>query len=494
MGGKRLVLPLVGLYCCVFGLFFVGALTNTPYTYVGDNAWYASELICGTTSASPHCSDTPSNEIPLFRGNVQEDTTQLFKGAEYPSSLFASFVRLFVDSRDSYREAILKIFAIKSLLIAAALATVAMLVISYPYLRRTVVRLIAVMFSVPFILETGAGFYPGGFAAIGLLPCLLVLVVMQRESSLSTRAKVTLPTVFCLCAALVVSNRFDTAVFLVLACFLFGFRSLTASHNSRRSRWGMIMPFTAGVFITGAALFLNGAWSRLFHKALNRGIAVVPPNTPSRSVDVVEKVGLPGDLAYMLMAPVTMIDNSTRFFLNRTYVGLFGDTAGRSIEPILFFIYFVITSIAWFPMFAVVGGGILRLVREIGSSLHGRKQPSITDVLPVLLIILYFVIPVYARLVWSWWYLVPLLMLFVALAKDTPIGGVERFALPVAVSNSVLSLIVVNWRLGDLYLAGTVFAKEFVTGFLILCSCGVFLALRVSARKVVGSAGPVYSS
>jgi hypothetical protein len=317
----------------------------------------------------------------------------------------------------------------------------------------------------------------------------LILVVVQKESIIATSRQLLLATVFLIFSMIVISNRFETTIFLILACGLAVTRLLFCRSLFRGRGLLPIGLLVISVLLAGVTALLNPTSSRLFSQAAKRDIQIVFPGTPSRSVEIIEKIGLPGDFAFSLMAPVTMIDNSTRFFLSRTYQALLQDPDGNSTSPTFhLLVYVVVTVLAWLPMVVVVGGIFYLLARKIPLSIRQRERLEVNEVFLILLLFLYFFIPFFARLIWSWWYLVPLLMLVTMTAVNNPLSQFERLALLLSWFNSVLSLIAVNWRLGDLYIGGFVFARELVTACVVALTCGMFVAFNVSTRRHLNAA------
>lgn len=458
----------------VFSAFFLGALTDRPFA--GDNAFYASELICGDKLASPQCTGEPSKEIALFRGNVGEDTSQQFKNVRYQSASFAKFVRFFFHDDDSYRTIIIKIFVVKSLLIALALVFVVLFVAKYAYLYQTARRMFVAMFSVPFVFETAGGFYPAGLSLFGLLACLLILEVIQREPKNTARGTIPLLGVFSAFAAIVVSTRFETTAFLTLACCMTAVRCLHRFRNRRTRKSPILMPLLIVVALAGGAAATNSASARVYREAATRELFIVPPNTPSRSVDIVKDVGLPGDFAFSFMAPLTMIDNSTRYFINRTYRALFeSDRSNNQIGIPLLILYAIVSFLVWFPLFLLFGEKLFRLLVRISFAARRRVPFELPDMMTLVPIMLYLVIPTYTRGVWSWWYLIPLLMILVSTFSEQRLTRIDRIAYRLTWFNSITSLAIVNLGLGDLHLGGTIIQVELLTALMIASTSLVFL-------------------
>jgi len=467
------------LFVAAFFTFFLGALTDQPFS--GDNAFYASEIICRGPTSSQHCGNEASTGLAPFRGHIEEDKLQQFKNASYTSENFARLLRLSFDSDDSYREVIIKVFGLKSAIAAFTMLSIAILMLAYPYLHQTVIRMLAVAFSVPFLLETGAGFYPAAIATIALMPCLLVLEVFRTESSIVLTKKFLLYSLFVACASVVVSTRFETTAFLICACIVFVIRSWPIRRPVGAHRIGLIAPLATLTILAIGASVINSATAQVFREATSRQLFIVPFNTPARSIEIAERVGLPPDSAFSFMAPITMLDNSTRFFLNRTYGTLFqGSTISDRFNVLL---SLIATILAWLPMLLVVGGLLIGVIRRMGRVLRQRDQPAASDIAQLVLFLLYFFIPYYARVVWSWWYLIPLLLVSVSLTSQEPLRRIESVAYLIASFNGVTSLVVVNWRLGDLHLGGFVTPIAILSSLSTLTTSLIFVVLYYGNRK-----------
>jgi len=477
---KFLVLALAVLGSAFFA-FLLGGLTIQPF--FGDHAYYASEILCESDFAEIHCSEPPSRGIPMFRGDPQEDTTQQSKDVRYTSWTFARFLNFFADFDDSYREALLKIIAVKASLIALTFVSIFLLLHHYPSLRSTAVRLLAVTFSVPFVLEASAGVYPAGSAIISFLLVLLILKALRDEPNVSLVQKLWLYVGLTASCAVIVSTRFETTALLLLSCLFHFLGQLKSLSASLQSRMLSITPLIIAISLAVSAALINNTTARLAQKAISMQLFIVPSSTPSKSVEIVESVGLAGNFAYLLMAPITMVDNSTRYFLNRTYSQVIrNETAEFSLVSIELLVLTIAVIFAWIPVVVIIGRRIKHSVQSMRRSQSHQELLDMPSLVLVTSFVCFFLIPFLVRGVWSWWYVLPLLMMIMGFDSPRPLVQLEIAAYIIAAAGSVLALAVVNYSLGELEIGGLSFPVASVLAAVLLSGTSLFLLLFQVAR------------
>ena len=151
-----------------------------------------------------------------------------------------------------------------------------------------------------------------------------------------------------------------------------------------------------------------------------------------------------GNSGLSLISPLTFVDNSTRN-LNDL---IFSDNT-NVVSKVLFFI------ISWIPIFLLT----TRALKTIFYPMFNRKSLMLRVIIEripsLFLMIVFFLVPMYARTVWFFWYLVPLLVIFIFFVDY--LKGVERnyksLIFISIVANAVYFVLVVR-NLGAIYLLG----------------------------------------
>lgn len=470
----RLLMRILWIAVSAFLVFFLNALTYNPGA---DMRYYASELICLNRKTSHLCTAETTRNVHVFRSEGDSVALQQNMNVSYVSKSFNSLIGLALDNRDTYREVLLKVFAVKSAVASLLISLVAYLAQKYRHLHQIVVRLITGMFSVPFLWQGVAGPYPAGIAILGMLLASLVLIIVGEHRTPLSNPGLLLGSWF-IGVLMVVTNRFDTSAFLVAMVVVFFIRqhylSSEAVHLAPVLR-GLVAVLAMTISLN---FLLNDKMRELLQQAISRDLVVVPDEVSSRSEQFVESTGLSGDLAFSLMAPITMIDNGTRAFVNGSYGPLFFESSHGPVVRIgLIILVVVAVVLAWIPLGICSASFVADSVARLQAETTRRKQ--IASLLLIgLPLLIYFLVPWYVRGIWSLPYVLPL-FLILALSSDTrrPLRSYEKLCFSVMFASNISAVTVINVRLGDVYVLGMQYPTLVVVSALTASTAALLLGI-----------------
>jgi len=429
---KKLQLLWIGL--TLFLIFFISGFNFETFTD-GSHSYYASEIVCSGPSRDLNCSLQIQDDVQLFRGSINEPTQLPNYGARYTSSSFANFLNLFITSTDSLQTVILKIFSIKSLVAAYLVVYSLFLGKKFDIVRQLATKLFLVAFSFPYLLFGMAGVYPAPIATMAVIPILITLKVFEWEKSLPSSTVVVLYTNLFLSLTVIMANRFETTAFVVFGICMWGIQNYL-----KTSKKNVMVIVLGSIICLSLFLILNPTLRALFLNSSSGKFSVLSQAQAYES----KTVASIGTIGLSVMAPFTLVDNSTRNLLN----AVSSNTSNQ-------FFKFLFVLILWIPLSVLllqaVKNSLLPLFRK---NLLWRK--SVAERIPALLILsLFWTIPFFARTIWFFWYLAPLLAVFVFFTDHLE-NAKKSFKLIIwvaIVANAFYFLLVVL-KLGNLELGG----------------------------------------
>jgi hypothetical protein len=387
---KKLQLLWIGLTLSL--IFLISGFNFETFTE-GSHSYYASEIVCSGPSRDLNCSLQIQDDVQLFRGSINEPTQLPNYGVRYTSSSFANFLNLFITSTDSLQTVILKIFSIKSLVAAYLVAYSLFLVKKFDIVKQLATKLFLVVFSFPYLLFGMAGVYPAPIATIAVIPILITLKVFEWEKTLSPSTINVLFTNLFLSLTVIMANRFETTAFVVFGIYMWGIQNFF-----KMSKKNITVVTFGSLICLSLFLISNPILRSLFFSASSGEFSVLSQVQAESSI-VVESMG---NVGLSVMAPVTFGDNSTRNLLNS--VGYY--TSNQILVVLL-------ALIAWIPLsFILIQAAKNILLPLFRKNLPWRK--SAAERIPALLTLgVFLAVPAFARTVWFFWYLAPLLAIFV---------------------------------------------------------------------------------
>lgn len=441
-------MTVVWLFVSLNLLFFLASF-SFQNQFVSAHSYYVSELVCSGPAKESLCTDELQPDIRLFRGLPDEPTQVKEHQARYVSAPFAWLLAQSHSPSDTLREVVLKTYVIKSAL-AAALVTFVIAVAAYRReLRPIVVSLVLVMFSIPYAVFAMSGFYHASIASLAVLTFLVTTRLWFGYSHKRLTALTLFAILFGL-LCLVSSTRFEALAALIVFVLILPltlFWRRTLSSITWRMYLALLGSLTAA---TSLAVFTNDVLKRWMVGALTGTAQVLSRETADQSIIV----GAVGDAGFSVLAPITLIDNSTRN-IGAQFADATRKSTSTTVGPIISVAIDVILRIlAWVPMMLIA----FAQWRSIGHALRQRAsfQERFMMLLPLLIwICLFFFVPMFARTPWFIWYVMPLLLCAVATVDHREsISTSERMAIVIAGGVNVFSMIMSNHLLGPLKIGG----------------------------------------
>ena len=435
---KKLQLLWIGL--TFFLIFFIAGFNFDSFTN-GSHAEYASEIVCFGPSRELNCSLKQQVRVQLFRGSIDEPAQLQNLGNKFVSSSFANFLNLFVSSTDTLRIVILKVFATKSLVAAFLVTYTLFLVKKFDIVQKLATQLFLIIFSFPNLLFGMAGVYPAPIATVAVIPILITLKVFERETKLRPQTLVILFVNFFLSLSVIMANRFETTAFIVLGICIFGLYNYSKRPKKRTLQ--MIFASTACLALFA---FVNPILRKLFLNSPTGKVKVLRQYQADSSI-VVESIG---NVGLSVMAPITFVDNSTRNLLG----SVIGGHPNQLIEILL-------VLLAWIPLSVLLFQGMKKLLLPLFQN-NSPWRKSVAERIPALLILsLFWIIPFFARTIWFFWYLAPLLAIFVFFTDHLEnVKNNFKFIIWVAILANAFYFLLAVLALGNLELGGVTFNPQ----------------------------------
>ena len=431
---KKLQLLWIGLTLSL--IFFIAGFNFDTFT-AGSHSHYASEIVCSGPSRDLNCSLQLQADVQLFRGSIDEPTQLPNHGSRYTSSSFANFLNLFITSTDSLRTVILKVYVLKSILAAYIITYSLFLIKKFAYSKHLAIKLFLTAFSFPYLIQGMSGVYPAPIAIVAVIPILISLKIFQEEKHLTSLTKASFLINFFLCLSVVMANRFETTVFVV-----FGISVWVIFQYLTKQKINLLISSSV-LFCLALFTSSNATLRHLILKSLSGHFSVLTDSEIDNSV-VAQKIG---DFGLSLIAPITFIDNSSRNFLNSIF-------DSSSVTPLKV----VLLIAVWIPLVVLLRHALRDLFMPLIRNNFSSKK-LIAERIPGLLCLgILVAVPVFARTVWFFWYVLPVLLIFIFFTSH--LGKVEeKFKLLILFSISVnaLSFILSVLKLGNLEIGGFVF-------------------------------------
>ena len=427
-------LHFIFIWITLFLIFFIAGFNFIPFTD-GSHSSYASEIVCSGPSRELNCSPSFQASVQLFRGYDYEPTQLPDYGTRYVSSSFANFLNIFIESTDSLRRVILKTYGIKSL-IASYLVTFSLLLVKkFKYLSGITTKLLLVTFSFPYLFFGASGVYPAPIAALAVIPIFSILKIMNCEKLIPPKIATALYINFGISMSLIISNRFETSAFVLLGVFMW---SIYTFSRERKNRTFIILAVSTTCF--AIAYNLNRTFRESFLESISGQFKVLSQDQANNSI-LVNSIGNSG---LSLISPLTFVDNSTRN-LNDL---IFSDNTNVMLKVSF-------SIISWIPIFLLITRALKTIFYPMFNQKSLMPRIIVKRIPPFFVMIVFFLVPVYARTVWFFWYLVPLLVVFVFFVDY--LEDVERnYKSLIFISifaNAVYFVLVVR-NLGAIYLLG----------------------------------------
>jgi hypothetical protein len=435
---KKLQLFWIGL--TLFLIFFIAGFNFETFTN-GSHGEYASEIVCSGPSRELNCTLKQQVDVQLFRGSIDEPIQLQNIGVKFVSSSFANFLNLFMGSTDTLRTVILKVFAIKSLVAAFLVTYTLFLVKKFDFVQQLATKLFLILFSFPYLIFGTAGVYPAPIATVAVIPILITLKVFEREKKLRPQTLIILFINFFLSLSVIMANRFETTAFMILGICIFGIYNY-----SKRPKKRILQMIFASTVCLALFAFANPILRNFFLNSPTGKVKVLY-QYQAESSTIVKSIG---NIGLSVMAPITFVDNSTRNLVD----AVINDQSNQLIEILL-------VLLAWIPLsfllFQVTKKLLLPLFQK-----NSLWRKSVAERIPALLILsLFWIIPFFARTIWFFWYLAPLLAIFVFFTDHLE-NAKNSFKLIiwVAIAANAFYFLLVVLKLGNLELGGVTFNPQ----------------------------------
>lgn len=459
------------LFCAIFSLFFLVGFNFQLFNK--ELHFYLSEIICSGPSRQTNCS-TEFQPVPeFFRGSRKIELLQDYK-IRYVSASFANFVGLFTGTEDSLTKVVIKIYVLKSLLVAIFLTYSLYLVKKFSYLRQFAVQLTICTFAFPYTFFGASSVYPASIATIAMLPILLTLRIYGQQKIISPTLNSILALNFVFGCAVIMANRIETSVFC-LAAVLVGFW-----HTNRKivNRRRAMIPLWIYVATLAGFIRFNVSLRSWFVNSIRGEAKVLSLETAqnSRSSEQIDglfnRLNIPeelqtADIALALTSPATFIDNSSRNVLNALSSSQFNNSLIKIILLLAF----------WAPLICLLWQKISLLFKTLWKNRH-EPRLSIIEFTPALLVILLFpLISFFARTIWFFQYAAPLLLVLMLATQGLRTNSkFLNTTLRLGIFSNLVAFFIVVSKNGSLYFGGIELKSHFqiaiglLLGILILCT------------------------
>jgi len=436
------------LFLALTLLFFFSAFGFQNFT-ADAHSYYASEILCSDSIDRSYCSPSPQADIRLFRGSSDEPKQIQDYGAEYFSKPFAMLLNRLLDKDDTLRTATVKIFFAKAGLSALLIIYSLGLTRRFPWLKHLAIHLAICFFCLPYSLFALAGYYPASISSLGIFAGVLTLRAYFENPKVSRGDDVYLLTALSLLTLLITTTRFETSVMFSIMVFLVPITIVSSqSLTLRRKRFASVV--VVCLLAGGPALALSPIARGTLSQFAAGTAKILPRDVADRSV-VVAKIG---DVGFSVLAPVTLIDNSSRNigeqFANEAQEQL----STKTNSSLALTIDYGIRFLAWTPLFIIFGIYGLTLWRNIRAKSQSSKGAAMVA---LVFLFLFFFVPYVARTPWFFWYVLPLFICILAShGYNQRFPRLRRVASGTVLLVNLASLVTTNYLLGDLIIANFV--------------------------------------
>lgn len=422
-------------FVLIFLIFFIACFGFSSLN--PDLHFYLSEIVCSGPSRSLNCSRESQLLTNVFR--TPENSSILLQdyGIRYISATFAKFVAVFTDRTDSLTLVIVKLYVIKSAVAAYFLTVSVYLTKRFHYTRWFALQSVICIFAFPYSLFGASSEYPATIASVAMLPILISLQIYGQEKQLTSSFHLLVGAILITGFSVVMANRFETTMFCGLAVIAHAWHRYGRVHRFRV--WIPLLVYGVLLVVFASQNFTLRSW---LQNLLQNRVNILSSDTAQSSV----LVQVLGDAGLSAAAPLTFIDNSSRNLSNAVL-------PSQSRSGI---IVIVLLMMFWAPLVLVVSSKLLLLFRGI---VLQRQSLGLTvgKYLPgVSVVVLFVLIPYFARTIWFFQYAVPLLLVFLFSTLNlnlsaTLLGSLFR----VGIFSNALAFISIMTSQGSLYFGST---------------------------------------
>ena len=466
-------------FCAVFSLFFLVGFNFQLFNK--ELYFYLSEIICSGPSREINCTPEFQPVAEFFRGSSKIELLQDYK-IRFVSSSFGNFVGLFTGTDDFLTKVVIKIYVLKSLLVAIFLTYSLYLVQKFPFLRQFAAQLTICIFAFPYNFFGASSVYPAPIATIAMLPILLTLRIYGQQKIISPTLNSILALNFVFGCAAIMANRFETTAFCLVAVLVGFWHTNRQIVNKRRALTPLwLYVATLAGFIRFNVSLRSWSVNSIRGEAKVLSLETASSSRLSERIDLIyrslsgEKSSNAADIALALASPSTFIDNSSRNVLNALSSSQFNNLLFKVILLIAF----------WVPLISLLSQKISLLLRTLWKNRH-KPRLSIIEFTPALLVILLFpLIPFFARTIWFFQYAAPLLL--VLLLATQSLRTNSKFLKTILglgiFSNAVAFFIVVN-KYGSLYFGSIELKSHFQIAIGLLLGTLILGTTRKILRSI----------
>jgi len=430
---------------------------------------YAFEIICTGPARHSICLTGNSSGEQNNIGNVSPSKNLVQdSNVRFVSENFAKFLNLFIDSGDKLGTIFLKISIIKSLLATYFVLVFLSYLSKYRKVRNQGLQIAVVLLSAPYFLQSISNIYPPGLTTLAFLVAVTSAFIFALNLELSSKDKVFLLMNFVLSTLVVLANRIETSIFLIiflismLLSIVCGLIGKVQSKFNLKAVINLIVIF----FVVGTPIVLK---THIFKKRLLDlflfRFTLIQEHDIEESA-VLSKLGRTG---FSLESGITLLDNLWRLLENSI-----PQTSGLDFRNVwnvwfllLYIPFVVILGIVLFRTFAI----LLNRQKYSRADRFGQIPASIV-------IFLFVAIPFVAVSVWFLSYVYPLLVAFLLLAETPDISKkVLKFLLGMVIFTNTASIVLNNNSLENVYLENYVFNPLSVALLFVSLVCLLILLL-----------------
>jgi len=317
-----------------------------------DWPYYLSEIVCSGPSKVRNCGPNNWDLVNLFQSTFAESLQVFDYGIRYTSAPFANLVGSIAKSSDSLTVVVTKVHILKALLAAYFISLTLYFSQRFRETRILAMELLICAFAFPYTLFMTASVYPASIASVALLPCLIILRIVE-QTHLPVRTLLFLSGNLLIAASVIVTNRFETTVFMGLAVAIF----VVSNWRRRRELRGMFVISVPILLALAYSVVQNAILRRWITRTIRGEAKILEPETAESS----SAVGLLGDAGLSITAPVTFFDNSSRNLLS----------AVEQLSSSPDYVDFIILVVCWLPLTSLLAWKVTRLLPPLFSLFRG---------------------------------------------------------------------------------------------------------------------------
>lgn len=438
--------------CLVSGLFFLAGFGF--YRFNVDLPFYLSEIVCSGPSKVKNCRDGVVSSGIVFQSSPTGATILQDFGVRYTSATFATFLNLFSNAEDTVATLITKIYAVKSVIVTFFVTVSIYFARRCYYVYRITLESIICTFALPYSLFGAASEYPAVIATIATLPILISLNIYRCEPTISSKFHLLLATTCIFACSVVMANRFETTVFCGIAFLIHAWQC----HRKGQVHRGAI-PLL--MYLTLLVIFIsrNDALKYWFRKIVLFDASILNDETVQTS-KLVQAIG---DSGLSVGAVITLFDNTSR-----TVTSALDSSVHSGMQSLLIR---VVVLVSWIPLVLIVSNKLYLLLRAMVKQKRELRAFA-SEYLPALfVIILFFLIPAIARVIWFFQYANPLILVFLFVIPTFEGNSISlKPLLLIGLFSNTVAYFSVFTQSGSLYLGHIVIGSRWivVTGLVSL--------------------------